>query len=78
MTILEKIKSVVAKKKVATLNDIYKAFPEIKKTVIRGTINRYVKREDKEFQRTKRGTYEAVENYAKESEKEEIKCIMFL
>lgn len=72
MTILEKIKSVVAKKKVATLNEIYKAFPEIKKTVIRGTINRYVKREDKEFQRTKRGTYEAVENYVKESEEEEI------
>ena len=77
MTKLEKIKSVVAKKKVATLNEIYKALPEIKKTVIRGTINKYVNREDKEFQRTERGIYEVIEDNKKENEDMEEEIIMY-
>lgn len=63
MTILDQISEVVSKSGAITLQGIYRELPSIKKTVIRGTINRYVKyREDKKFDRLKKGIYIAVIN----------------
>lgn len=66
MTILDKIKSFVLKNKKVKIDEIYNELSECNKDVIRGTINRYVKREDREFERTKRGVYEVVESNVEE------------
>lgn len=61
MTILDKIIKTVQSEGVITLQGIYEAHPDIKKDVIRGTINRYVRKEfGKLFDRYKRGMYIAI------------------
>lgn len=60
MTILDQIIDVVKKSGAITLQDMYHALPHIDQAVIRGTINRYVKREDSFFKRCHRGVYVVV------------------
>lgn len=72
MTILEKIKQVIFKYKKIKIDEIYKELPEHNKDVIRGTINRYVNREDKEFERTQRGIYEIINKNNESIDDEEI------
>ena len=62
MTIIDRIKKVVFKYKKVSMDKIYEELSDCNKDVIRGTINRYVKREDREFERTERATYEVVED----------------
>lgn len=57
MTILNRIITVVREHGAITLQDIYKALPDIDESVIRGVINRYVKRPDSKFNRCSRGLY---------------------
>ena len=71
MPIIEKIKQVVFKYKQVKIDKIYKELPEYNKDVIRGTINRYISRDDKEFERVQRGTYKVINN-KEESIDEEI------
>ena len=61
MTIIDRIKKVVFKYKKVQIDKIYEELSDCNKDVIRGTINRYVKREDREFERAERGIYEVVE-----------------
>lgn len=61
MTIIDRIKKVVFKYKKVQIEKIYEELSDCNKDVIRGTINRYVKREDREFERAERGTYEVIE-----------------
>lgn len=60
MTILDKIIKFVHENGVVTLQQIYEEFPEIKQTVIRGTINRYVKKTSRLIERCTRGIYVAI------------------
>ena len=57
MTILDQIIDVVRESGAITLQDIYNTLPHIDQAVIRGTINRYVKRDDSSFKRCHRGLY---------------------
>lgn len=61
MTIIDRIKKVVFKYKKVQIGKIYEELSDCNKDVIRGTINRYVKREDREFERAEIGIYEVVE-----------------
>lgn len=61
MTILDRIIEIVKEKGAITLQEIYKELYDLKKTVIRGTINRYIRRKDKKIDRITRGTYVSIE-----------------
>lgn len=60
MTKQDRIINTVKKYGAITLQDLYLELPDIKKTVIRGTINRYVRRKDSEIRRAVRSVYVSV------------------
>lgn len=57
MNILDRIINVVKTQGAITLQEIYKALPDLKETVIRGTLNRYIRKENKKIDRLVRGLY---------------------
>ena len=57
MTILDRIKNVVFKYKKVNISKIYEELPDYSKEVLRATINRYVKKENREFKRARNRIY---------------------